>query len=110
MAAYAIGYATLRSTEWQKEYGAHMPALTAKHGGNWSKSAPQALEGAPVLPEAMVVIEFLNRRRAGLVRRSGTHPPEELRQGGAISRWCWSARRLLVEAQACHSVYIVGSD
>ncbi|RZT10882.1 Uncharacterized conserved protein, DUF1330 family [Duganella sp. CF402] len=59
MAAYAIGFATLRSTEWQKEYGAHMPALTAKHGGKLvAKSAPQALEGTPALPEAMVVIEF----------------------------------------------------
>jgi len=85
MAAYAIGYATLRSTEWQQEYGAHMPALTAKHGGKlMAKSPPQALEGAPVLPEAMVVVEFPSADHA----RAWYNDPEharlkELRQGGA---------------------------
>lgn len=85
MAAYAIGYATLRSTEWQKEYGAHMPALTARHGGKlMAKSAPLPLEGAPVLPEAMVVIEFPSAAQAQAWYDDPEHARlKELRQGGA---------------------------
>jgi uncharacterized protein (DUF1330 family) len=85
MAAYAIGSATLRSTEWQKEYGAHMPALTAKHGGKLvAKSPPQAMEGAPSLPGAMVVIEFPSAAHAQAWYDDPAHAPlRALRQGGA---------------------------
>lgn len=85
MAAYAIGYATLRNTEWQKEYGAHMPALTAKHGGKlMAKTAPQTLEGSPVLPEAMVVIEFPSAEHAQAWYSDPEHTRlKALRQSGA---------------------------
>lgn len=85
MAAYAIGYATLRSTEWQKEYGAQMPALTAKHGGKLvAKSPPQAMEGAPALPETMVVIEFPSAEQAQAWYNDPEHTRlKALRQSGA---------------------------
>jgi uncharacterized protein (DUF1330 family) len=85
MAAYAIGFATLRSTEWQQEYGAHMPALTAKHGGKLvAKSAPQALEGTPPQPGAMVVVEFPSMAHAQAWYDDPEHAPlKALRQGGA---------------------------
>lgn len=85
MAAYAIGYATLRNTDWQQEYGAHMPALTAKHGGKFvAKSAPLALEGAPPLPQTMVVIEFPSAEHAQSWYADPEHARlKALRQGGA---------------------------
>lgn len=85
MAAYAIGFATLRSSEWQQEYGAHAPALAAKHGGKVvAKSAPQLLEGAPALPETMVVIEFPSAGHAQAWYDDPAHARlKELRQGGA---------------------------
>jgi uncharacterized protein (DUF1330 family) len=85
MAAYAIGSLTVRSTEWQKEYGARMPPLIAKHGGKvLAKSAPQVMEGAPSVPGAMVVVEFPSIEQA----QSWYDDPEHallktLRQGGA---------------------------
>jgi uncharacterized protein (DUF1330 family) len=85
MTAYAIGSATLRSTEWQKEYGARMPALTAKHGGKLvAKSPPKVMEGAPVVPETMVVIEFPSAAHAQAWYDDPDHAPlKALRQGGA---------------------------
>jgi uncharacterized protein (DUF1330 family) len=85
MAAYAIGFATLRNTDWQQEYTAHMPALTAKHGGKlMAKSAPQPLEGSPVLPEAMVVIEFPSAAHAQAWYEDPEHTRlKALRQSGA---------------------------
>lgn len=85
MAAYAIGYANLRSTDWQQEYGAHMPALTAKHGGKLvAKSAPQAMEGSPLLPQAMVVIEFPSAEHAQAWYADPEHARlKALRQAGA---------------------------
>jgi len=85
MAAYAIGFATLRNTEWQKEYGAHMPALTARHGGKlMAKSAPQTMEGAPTLPETMVVIEFPSAAHAQAWYEDPEHVRlKALRQSGA---------------------------
>jgi uncharacterized protein (DUF1330 family) len=85
MTAYAIGFATLRSTEWQQEYGAHMPALTAKHGGKLVvRSAPKALEGAPPQPEAVVVIEFPSAAQAQAWYDDPEHTRlKALRQAGA---------------------------
>jgi uncharacterized protein (DUF1330 family) len=85
MTAYAIGSVTLRSTEWQKEYGARMPALTAKHGGKLvAKSPPQVIEGAPALPEVMVVIAFPSAAHAQAWYDDPAHAPlKVLRQGGA---------------------------
>ena len=85
MAAYAIGSITLRSTEWQQEYGAHMPALVAKHGGKLvAKSAPQAMESAPALPQTMVVIEFPSAEHAHAWYDDPEHARlQKLRQSGA---------------------------
>ncbi|MRW88781.1 DUF1330 domain-containing protein [Duganella sp. FT80W] len=85
MTAYAIGFATLRSTEWQQEYGAHMPALTAKHGGKLvARSAPKALEGSPPQPEAVVVIEFPSAAQAQAWYDDPEHTRlKALRQSGA---------------------------
>lgn len=85
MAAYAIGSITVRTTEWQQEYGAHMPALTAKHGGKvLAKAPPQVMEGAPSLPGAMVVVEFPSIEQAQAWYDDPAHTPlKALRQGGA---------------------------
>jgi len=85
MAAYAIGFATLRSTEWQQEYGAHAPALAQKHGGKVvAKSAPKALEGMPPQPQTMIVIEFPSAAHAQAWYDDPAHARlKELRQGGA---------------------------
>jgi uncharacterized protein (DUF1330 family) len=85
MAAYAIGSITLRSTEWQQEYGAHMPALTVKYGGKLLvKAAPLAIESAPALPEIMVIIEFPSAAQAQAWYDDPDHARlKKLRQGGA---------------------------
>jgi uncharacterized protein (DUF1330 family) len=85
MAAYAIGSLTPRSTEWQVEYGAHMPALIQKHGGKvLAKTAPQALEGAPRLPGAVVIVEFPSAAQAQAWYADPAHERlKQLRQSGA---------------------------
>ena len=85
MAAYAIGSLTLRSTEWQQEYGASMPALIGSHGGKvLAKAPPQALEGQPHLPGVVVLIEFPTAEHARAWRDDPAHEPlRRLRDGGA---------------------------
>jgi uncharacterized protein (DUF1330 family) len=85
MAAYAIGSLTVRSTEWQQEYGARMPALIQKHGGKvLAKAPPQAMEGAPHLPGAQVIIEFPSAAQARAWYDDAEHAPlKRLRQDGA---------------------------
>ncbi len=85
MAAYAIGFLTARNTDWQKEYGEKMPALTQKHGGKvLARSAAQALEGSPALPNTVVVIEFPSAQQAQAWYTDPDHDRlKQLRQGGA---------------------------
>ena len=85
MAAYAIGSLTARSTDWQEEYGAHMPALTRKHGGKLlARSQPQAMEGAPHLPAFQIIVEFPSAAHAQAWYEDPAHERlKQLRQGGA---------------------------
>ena len=85
MAAYAIGSLTVSNTDWQKEYGAKMPALIRKHGGRVLAKAPvQGLEGQTLLPGTVVVIEFPSEQQALAWNDDPEHVPlRQLRQGGA---------------------------
>ncbi|MES2739389.1 MAG: DUF1330 domain-containing protein [Pseudomonadota bacterium] len=85
MAAYAIGSLTVHNTDWQKEYGAKMPALIEKHGGKVLAKAPaQGLEGQTLLPGTIVMIEFPSERQALAWNEDPDHAPlKQLRQGGS---------------------------
>jgi len=85
MAAYAIGSLITHNTDWQQEYGARMPALISKHGGKvLAKSAAQALEGGPLLPGVVVMLEFPTAEQARAWYADPDHEPlKRLRQGGA---------------------------
>ncbi|RFP16358.1 MULTISPECIES: DUF1330 domain-containing protein [unclassified Duganella] len=85
MAAYAIGYLTLRNTDWLEEYGAHMPALAKKHGGKpLAKVAPVVMEGSPLLSETQIIVEFPSMEHAQAWYDDPAHVPlKKLREGGA---------------------------
>ena len=85
MAAYAIGYLTLRNSDWVAEYSAHMPALAQKHGGKpLAKAKPVALESAPMLPETQIIVEFPSMEHAQAWYNDPAHASlKKLRQGGA---------------------------
>lgn len=85
MAAYAIGYLTVHNTDWQKEYGDKMPALIQKHGGKLLARAPaDPLEGDPLLPGAVVVLEFPSEDHVRAWHADPLHEPlKQLRRGGA---------------------------
>ncbi|GJJ03465.1 hypothetical protein RugamoR64_40030 [Duganella rhizosphaerae] len=85
MAAYAIGYLTLRNSDWVAEYSARMPALAKKHGGKpLAKVAPVVLEGAPLLPETQIIVEFPSMEHAQAWYNDPEHAPLiKLRQSGA---------------------------
>ena len=85
MAAYAIGYLTLRNSDWVAEYSAHMPALAKKHGGKpLAKAVPVVLEGAPPMSETQIIIEFPSMVHAQAWYDDPAHTPlKTLRRGGA---------------------------
>ena len=85
MATYAIGSLTVHNTDWQKEYGEKMPALIQKHGGKvLAKSQAQLLEGAPLVPDAVVIIEFPSSEGAQAWYSDPDHEPlKQLRRNGA---------------------------
>jgi uncharacterized protein (DUF1330 family) len=85
MKAYAIGFLTAHSNDWQQEYGEKMPALTQKHGGKVIvRAKPTALEGTPAAPSVMVVIEFASADAAKAWYDDPDHARlKTLRQGGA---------------------------
>ncbi|MBI3284816.1 MAG: DUF1330 domain-containing protein [Burkholderiales bacterium] len=85
MAAYAIGALSVHNTDWQKEYGEKMPALIQKHGGKVLSKAPAlALEGAPLLPGLVVMIEFPSAAHAQAWHDDPVHVPlRQLRSSGA---------------------------
>lgn len=85
MTAYAIGCLTIHNTDWQQEYGAKMPALIQKHGGKVLTKAPaRNLEGRPLLPGTIVLIEFPSEQHAQAWNDDPEHGPlRQLRRGGA---------------------------
>jgi uncharacterized protein (DUF1330 family) len=85
MVAYAIGTLTVLNTEWQQEYGAKMPALIQKHGGKvLSKAQAHSLEGLPLLPGMVVMIEFPSEQHARAWNDDPDHAPlRKLRKSGA---------------------------
>jgi uncharacterized protein (DUF1330 family) len=85
MTTYAIGSLVIHNTDWQKEYGAKMPALVAKHGGILRARGPvQLLEGEAHLPGTTVVIEFPSAAQAHAWYDDPAHAPlKELRLSGA---------------------------
>lgn len=85
MAAYAIGAITVHNTDWQKEYGEKMPALTSKHGGKvLARSPAQLVEGALSLKGMVVMIEFPTLEQAQAWYNDPDHARlKEIRRSGA---------------------------
>lgn len=66
MTAYAIGFLKVHDPSWRAEYGARLPAVVARHGGQiLAGGGPQeVLEGRPPASDAVVVLAFPDMERA----------------------------------------------
>jgi len=86
MSAYVVGLLTVSNQAWQAEYRARLPAVIQQHGGRvlTAGAKPEILEGAPVLPDSLVIIEFPTVTAAKAWYADPDHQPLiQLRQSGS---------------------------
>lgn len=89
MAAYMIALTDLADTGWIEEYRSAVPAMIARHGGEYVANglSPELIEGAMPVPDAVTMFRFPSVAAIKAFLASEEYRPyKALRDTGAAAR------------------------